>query len=439
MTNPTLPSPDTPVYAYPESQLFPTGVNLAGLMDIPPSRMFLIKKSLAIYKHNHPGSPAYDASQGDGGASLPGTSPEILMRAAEMQVEQGTSYDMPYGTDAYRKSVIETYWQADSSSGLGPKNVLAATGGRDALVKAFQAMLALGYGCQGDAIITSRVPWISYNWGTYGIGANSLLAPGRPEDGWEYTEEGIRACVEYAARSGRHAAGIIITSPDNPTGRTLTPERQAILAKAALDAGVAFVLFDWIYHYITDEQPIDINAVYAHFTPAECERIMVLDGLTKSLGGSNIRSAHLIASEKVVNFIIARASHGVIPSFYSLAVAMAAYEMGFDKACATINEPTNASRKVLGTFLSEHNFRYILGKGYYAFIDVGEWVDKAGWTDTEPMGEYLAREHGLATVPGIYFSADGGKWLRFSYAQPPENTKAAAERLMRGLETIQNS
>ncbi|NUM44596.1 MAG: pyridoxal phosphate-dependent aminotransferase [Anaerolineales bacterium] len=432
-----MSNPDSPMYAYPEDQLFPTGVNLSSLMEIPPSRMFLIKKSLAVYRQNYPGSPTYDASQGDGGASLPGTPPEILLRAAEMQVKQGTAYDNPYGTDAYRKSVIENYWHADASTGLGPKNVLAATGGRDALIKAFQAMLSLSYGCQGDAIIASRVPWISYNWGTYGIGANTLLAPGRAEDGWEYTEEGIRASVEYAARSGRHAAGIIITSPDNPTGRTLTPERQVALAKTALEAGVGFVLFDWIYHYITDEQPIDINAIYAQFTPAERERIMVLDGLTKSLGASNVRSAHLIASEKVIDFIVARASHGVIPPFYSLAVAMVAYEMGFANACKTINEPTNASRKILQAFLSENKFRYILGKGYYAFIDVSEWVDKAGWADTEPMGEYLAREQGLAVVPGIYFSPDGGKWLRFSYAQLPELTQKAGERLVEGLASIQ--
>ncbi|NJN43483.1 MAG: hypothetical protein HC806_01235, partial [Anaerolineae bacterium] len=181
MANLSIPSLDSPVYAYPEHQLYPTGVNLASLTEIPPSRMFLIKKSLAVYRQNHPGSPTYDASQGDGGASLPGTPPEILMRAAEMQIQQGTAYDNPYGTDAYRKSVIENYWQADPTTGLSPKNVLAAAGGRDALLKAFQAMLALGHGRQGDVIITSRVPWISYNWGTYGIGANSLLAPGRPE------------------------------------------------------------------------------------------------------------------------------------------------------------------------------------------------------------------------------------------------------------------
>ena len=42
----------------------------------------------------------------------------------------------------------------------------------------------------------------------------------------------------------------------------------------------------------------------------------------------------------------------LFPPFYSLAVAMAAYEMGFAEAAKTIIEPTNASRVVLKDLLS---------------------------------------------------------------------------------------
>ncbi len=57
---------------------------------------------------------------------------------------------------------------------------------------------------------------------------------------------------------------------------------------------------------------------------------MFLDGITKS-GGSNIRNSHLIASKEVIEFTQARASHEIIPSFHSQAVAIAAYEMGLKK------------------------------------------------------------------------------------------------------------
>lgn len=430
------PSFDTPVYAVPDSALVPVGAYLDALTPIPPSRMFLINKSLSVFRQARSGEPTFDASQGDGGASLPGVPGEVLDRALALQRQHGTAYDMPFGTDAYRRSVAEQYWKLGPASGLGPANVLGTQGGRDALVKAYTAMLALGHGRVGDPIIVSRVPWISYNWGPYGVGANVLRAPGHPDQAWAYSEEGLEASVQFAARTGRKVAGVVITNPDNPTGATITVERQVALAKAALRAGVAFVLFDWMYHYVTDEQPMDLNTFIEHFDGDERPRLMFLDGITKSLGGSNIRNCHLIASEKVVQFATARASHAVIPSFYSLAVAMAAYEIGYDKATRGIVEPTNASRYVLKSFLDEHGFRYILGKGYYAFIHVGQWLRARGWTDTEALGQYLAEQHGVAIVPGIYFSQDGGEWIRFSYATPPEKTLGAAHRLVEGLNAL---
>ena len=427
---------DRPAYAIADENLIPVSDYLTRMAEIPPSRMFLINKALKVYKEKAPGSPVYDASQGDGGASLPGVPKEILERASQIQIEHGTAYDMPFGTDAYRKSVAENYWHLDAATGFGPANVIGTVGGRDGLLKAYQAMQHLGHGRQGDAIIVSRVPWISYNWGPYGVGANVLYAPGVPEEGWAYSEDSLRACVDFAARSGRKVAGLVITSPDNPTGKTLTPEKQVSLAKAALQAGVAYVLFDWMYHYITDESPMDLNAMLLSFEPAERQRLMFLDGLTKSLGASNIRNCHLIAGNEVTKFIISRASHGVIPPFYPNAVAMAAYEMGYANAARSIIEPTNASRKVLDAFLSKHGFKYIMGKGYYAFINVKPWLEKRGFADSEPLGQYLAEEHGVAIVPGAFFSAYGGDWLRFSYATPVERTQGAAERLLEGLNAL---
>lgn len=431
-------SHETPTFAVPEATLVPVSEHLGELTPIPPSRMFLINKSLVVYQERNPGSPIYDASQGDGGASLPGTPSEILQQAAEMQLENGTAYGMPFGTNEFRKSVIEDYWKLDPGLGIGPGNIIGTAGGRDGLVKAYRAMLALGHGREGDVLVVSRVPWISYNWGPYGVGANVMWAPGHPDEGWVYTEDSIRACIDYAAKSGRKIAGLVITCPDNPTGLTITPERQMELAKEALQAGVAFVLFDWMYHFVTDEEPMDLNSFLGYFDPEERKRLMFLDGLTKSLGASNIRNCHLIAPEEVVKYIVAYASHSVMPSYYSLAVAISAYRMGYKEASKSIVEPTNASRKVLKQFLEEKEMKYILGKGYYAFIHVGEWLKARGWPDSEPLGQYLAEDHGVAIVPGAFFSPFGGEWIRFSYATPSERTFGAAERLLEGLNALRN-
>jgi len=427
---------DVPAYAIPDRALIPVSDHLQRSVPFEPNRMYFIRQAMDVFKQRYPTATTFDASQGDGGASLPGTPRALLERALQMQIEHGTGYDLPNGTPEFRKAVLEQYWQVDAGLGLTPENVMATSGGRDALLKAYQAMLYLGHGRSGDALIVSRVPWMCYVWGPYGVGANTLLAPGRPEEGWAYSVDGIRASVEFAARSGRKPIGLVITSPDNPTGLIHTPEHQALIARTALELGVPFVIFDWMYHYVTDEEPMNLNRFLRLFEPEQRSRLMFLDGITKTLGGSNIRNCHLIASPQVTRFLTVWATHSIVPTFYSMAVAMAAYEMGYAKACQPLLDPINASRRFMKDFLDEHNFNYILGKGYYAFLDVSKWVQARGWQSAQPLGQYLAEEHGVAVVPGEYFSPYARMWLRFSYATPPEYTQGAAQRMVEGLNAL---
>ena len=426
-----------PVAVVAERELCGLDDSPATMCAIPGSRMFEIREALSVYREKNPDEPMFDASQGDGGSSLPGVSPEILEEAHRIQLDHGTGYDKPFGTEVFRRAVVEDYWALDSSTGWGTGNVIAGQGGRDALEKAYEAVLFLGHGRRGDFIVTSRVPWISYNWGPYGVGANVMLAPGREDDAWSLTADAIAACVESARIQGeRKIAMLVITSPDNPTGRSLSLEQQLELAREAFRRGVPFVLFDWIYHRVTGGETHDLNTLLLALSPEDRERCIILDGITKSLGASNIRNAHLVAPEKVVKFIQKRASHAVIPSFHSQAVAIAAYRVGFDRAAATIIEPTNQSREVMRDFLESSGIRNILGNGYYAFLDVGPVLDRAGMMDSAELGTILGERFGLAVVPGVYFSEFGSRWIRFSYALPPETTRGATERLHEALSAI---
>ena len=436
-----MPGPDTtssaPALVVERTQLSGIDRSPGHMAPIPGSRMFEIRDALAVHRRAHPDARQFDASQGDGGASLPGVSDEILDEAHRLQKEHGTGYDKPFGTQEFRQAVVEDYWGLDSTTGWGPANVLACQGGRDALLKAYDAVQFLGHRRRGDFVVTSRVPWISYNWGPYAVGANVMLAPGDEDEAWVMTGASIRECVRFAERhDGREVALVVVTSPDNPTGRSLEEDTQLEIARAAFSAGVPFVLFDWIYHRVTDGRPRDLNRFLTALEPSERNRCLFLDGLTKSLGASNIRNAHLVASEDVVRFIQARASHGVIPSFHSQAVAIAAYRAGFDRAARAIIEPTNASRRVLREVLERERIRHVIGDGYYAFVDVGPWMDRSGLEDSAAVGARLAEDHGLAVVPGMYFSHWGARWIRFSYALPPEETGAAAERLVSALSQL---
>lgn len=423
-----------PEYAVSDQYLLTVNSFPSHMQAVPTSKMFVVKKALKTYLSKMgAGAITYDASQGDGGESLSGVPTEILERAYQLQREVGTSYDTPAGNDRFRRATAEQYWKFEAETGWGPANILAGQGGRDILMKVYSAMIYCGRGRIGDALITSAVPWISYNWGPYAAGLNVLHAPGDPSQGWAYSEEALAEAVNFAHQHQQEVAGLVITSPDNPTGRTMPLADQIALAQKALELGVQFILFDWIYHWVTEGQPHDINVVLKAFSPEDRKRLMFLDGLTKSLGGSNIRGAHLVADTQIINFITSYASHGVIPSFYSQAVAIAAYEIGYAEACKPIVEPTNASRRILRDYLEELNHEFIMGDGYYAFINTAPWIQAQGYTDGEALGARLAEDFGLAIVPGIFFAPAAKDWVRFSYALPPERTAAAAQRLHEAL------
>jgi aspartate/methionine/tyrosine aminotransferase len=110
--------------------------------------------------------------------------------------------------------------------------------------------------------------------------------------------------------------------------------------------------------------------------------------------------------------------------------------MGFSRAAAPIVEPTNASRLVVSDFLTDHEINHILGKGYYAFLDMTPWLERADLADTAVLGSILAERFGLAVVPGGYFSEYGSRWIRFSYALPEETTEAALDRLWESVSSL---
>ena len=243
-------------------------------------------------------------------------------------------------------------------------------------------MIKLGTGRIGDALLVSRVPWISYTWGPYGLGMNVLLAPGENPPRGRYTEDGIRTSVEYCEKYGRAA--------HRRTGHHLArqPDRAYPAPRASDRAGpqkrtraghpvCAFRL---------DLQSGHRGRADGHQRAAE--RLFARRARAPDGHGRPHQIARRVkyperappGGEKVIDFVNSRASHGVMPNFHGQAIAQVAYEMGFRKAAAPIIGPTNASREMVRRFLAEKGYRAIMGDGgYYAFINVRSGCRPPGW------------------------------------------------------------
>jgi len=423
-----------------------------------PSKMFTIKLELKDFETANPGVPTYDASQGDGGASLGGIPPEELAAALVKYLPKNcsTKYGDPVGRADVRKAIFENYHRFDSDSGLSPDRVVIGDGGRDILQKWFQ-MLVQDTSIGGN-IVVSAAPWGSYTQGPYINCLNILCAPGSADAGFRITPEGIDACVERSNADGRGVSGLIITSPDNPTGNYIDMAEISALIEHATERNIPHIFVDLVYQAVTDPEVglYDLNALYKGLSKDARARVCFMDSLTKSAGGSNLRVAHLVAgAESTFERFKGLATHTVIPNALGEAAALEVYgakEPLQHPWLQQVVTPTTQSRKIVQRRLSELNYRFIADQGYYAFINIYPWLGKKmpegmtlnrggnkGMTnfieDVNLLKSYLTKYCGLAVIHGTVFRQTD--FIRFSYANAPKYTDAALTRLHESLAALQ--
>ncbi|OGL62005.1 hypothetical protein A3C09_00715 [Candidatus Uhrbacteria bacterium RIFCSPHIGHO2_02_FULL_47_44] len=420
--------------------------------QLPISNMFLIKSELGVYTRQHPESPVYDASQGDGGATLSGIRPDELANALVLFLPntQTTAYGSPNGSLRVRQALLENFWKLDRI-GLTPDNILVTDGGRDALQKWYQAIHMLT-GKIGLTVVTSAAPWVSYAHGTYVNGFNLLCAPAQSKTNLRMTPDGITACLGLCGT----ADALIITTPDNPTGAWYSPNEIKTLIERARFHGIKYILIDLMYQLVIDDDvPLyDWAEILGSFSAEDRACVTLLDGLTKSVGASNVRMAHLACGdEKFAKTIQGIASHTVLPNVLGEACALEVYSSSDVRNhpwVKRITKRTSASRNIFRREMTARGYTSIADQGYYAFVDVTKWLGRGLRPDqffngalanttthietVKDLGSYLACEHGIAVVHGTPFLQPN--FIRFSYAQDPAITIAAINRFDEALKSI---
>jgi len=423
-----------------------------------PSKMFTIKLELNDFIKNNPGIPVYDASQGDGGLSLGGIPRKELAEALirYLPEERTTQYGDPIGREDVRKAIYQNYYRFDKETGLTPDHIVLGDGGRDILQKWYQ-VVQQSCSRYGDNILVSAAPWGSYPQGPYINGLNVLRAPGDIENGFKITPEGIDESLKFSYADNRKIVGLIITTPDNPTGNYMEPSDMIILIDHAAKNGIEYILVDMMYQGVTDPDvgKYDINTIYKKLTDKAKKSIFFMDGLTKVAGASNLRNAHLVCStEDFAKKIKGISTHTVIPNAIGEAAALEIYsykEPLEHPWIKKIIKPTSESRKIVKKRFKELGFKFVCDQGYYSFIDIQPWLGKKipkekQWQDengktittienVEILKSWLTTGCGIAIIHGSVFKQPN--YIRFSYANTPEYTNGAITRLQEGLSILE--
>jgi aspartate/methionine/tyrosine aminotransferase len=182
-------------------------------------------------------------------------------------------------------------------------------------------------------------------------------------------------------------------------------EELAALA-AALEGTGVYVVSDEIYRelYFTGERPASVSEFYK-------ERAVVIGGLSKSMSMTGWRLGWMCGDADVVRSALVL--HGYTTTCASTVSQKAALAAWTEEAARARERHRRIFRErrdhLLNLLSTELCLRAVRPDGaFYAMVDVSSYGDSVG------VAERLL-EHGVITVPGAAFGAEGEGYLRVSF------------------------
>lgn len=327
-----------------------------------------------------------------------------------------TKYTANPGVMELRQAVAERY-RLDYGVDVGPENVIATAGGKQALHHAAQAL----YG-PGDEVVTHTPGWPTIVEQIKMAGAEPVMVRTRPEDGFAIKAEALLAAVTPRTRA------IVINSPGNPTGALLDEAEAHTLAAEAGRLGL-WVVIDLCYErLIYDEVPHRLPTIFAR---SMADRLVLAGSASKAYAMTGWRCGWLVAPQPVVKAASALQSH-TTSNVNSIAQRAAIAALTGPQQCVAtmLAEYKRRRDQALAWLSDEPRFVCAVPQGaFYVFPSIGEVLSPDGIRTSLEFSERLLADEHVVTTPGEAFDAPG--FLRLSYATSMDQLQEGVRRLIR--------
>ncbi|GAA4857642.1 aminotransferase A [Paenibacillus vulneris] len=213
---------------------------------------------------------------------------------------------------------------------------------------------------------------------------------------------------------------IILCYPSNPTGRVLSQQELADIARLLEDKSI-FVISDEIYSELIYDQPHFSLAAF----PAMREKTIVINGLSKSHSMTGWRIGFTFAPEYLSQHMVKVHQYNVTcASSISQYAALEALTNGIDDALP-MKEEYMVRRDFVYNRLLQMGFELDKPEGaFYLFPS----IERFKLTSMD-FTMRLLEEQRVAVVPGDAFSIYGEGYIRISYAYSREVLEKAMDRL----------
>jgi len=301
-----------------------------------------------------------------------------------------------------------------------PEQVIVTPGAKPIM---FYAMLALIN--EGDEVIYPNPGFPIYESMIRYVGGKAVAAPLREGNDFKMDVAEVAGLVTDRTRM------IVINSPHNPTGSTLSADDIRELARIAVARDLV-VLTDEIYGRLQYEgEPLSIATL-----PGMAQRTITLDGFSKTFAMTGWRLGYGIVPEwlakaystLVINSVSctnAFAQAGAIAALTGPQDEPEAFRTEFIARRSLIVEGLNAIPGV--SCVMPHG-------AFYAFPNVSAF----GRTSAE-VADHLLYDAGVCGLAGTSFGRYGEGYLRFSYANSRENLQRALDRAAESLAKLERT
>ena len=338
----------------------------------------------------------------------PGTpAPTAARDAAKRAIDSGAlGYTLATGMPALKERLGQHY-QDTYGVTVSPERFVITNGSSAAFVLTFLALFDAG-----DRVAVPSPGYPCYR--------NILRALGQPDVAIETDEAGRwMPTLDQIAAAG-DIRGLLIASPNNPTGTMIEPDRLAAIAADCEKAG-RWLISDEIYHGLTFGQPGRTALSYS-------DDAVVIHSFSKYFSMTGWRVGWMIVPVRLLPAVERLAQNLFICApAVSQAAALGAFG-GIEELEANV-AADRENRTVLMDALPTVGLDRIVPAdgGFYLYADVSQFTE-----DSLAFSRQMLEEVGVAATSGIDFDERRGRrFLRFSYAGTNADMHEAVERLSR--------
>ena len=342
--------------------------------------------------------------------------PEAVRAAGIASLQAGeTFYSHNLGLPELREAVAA--YASRLHGELAPQRLAITSGGVNALIVAMQALIDAG-----DEVLAVTPVWPNLTAQPRILGAQLRCVALQPdaEGAWQLDVPALLAAITPRTRL------LVLNSPNNPTGWTLTSaEQQAILAHCRHTG--TWILSDEVYERLYYRGDTANGAAPSFLDiAAPDDRLVVVQSFSKSFLMTGWRLGWLVMPPAMTPQVgkLLEFNTSCAPVFVQRAalVALAQTEAITPRIVAHLRHCRDTLVPLLQA-VPGVQASHAPG-GMYAFLRI------AGQADSLHLAKRLVAEAGLGLAPGVAFAPEAEGWLRWCFASKDK------ARLVQGVQRL---